>query len=132
MCLPGWYKTYVDSRWLYREVGARIKSRRRHLRWTQERLAQRLGLSRASLANIEIGRQKVLLHRLYHIAATLDVAIVDLLPLPRSRMESADDDIPLPDDLSATQRAQIGYVLREDIPIPGGNSDERSTHEQSS
>ena len=117
----------MDSRWLYREVGARIKNRRRHLKWTQERLAQRLGLSRASLANIEIGRQNVLLHRLYHIAATLEVAVVDLLPsLPGPSVEYRNSDIPLPEDLNARQRSQIRSVLLGDFPVPGGAHKPRS------
>ena len=107
----------MDSQRLYTEVGKRIKNRRRHFQWTQETLAQRLGLSRASLANIEIGRQKLLLHRLYHIAATLEVEIIDLLPSTiEPTVTYGDDDIPLPDNLNARQRSQIREVLREDIP----------------
>ena len=107
----------MDSPWLYEEVGKRIKNRRKHLQLTQERLAQLLGLSRASLANIEIGRQNLLLHRLYQIAATLDVEIVDLLPSPPGRTVTyGDEDIPLPENLNARQRTQIRNALREDIP----------------
>ena len=111
----------MDSRSLYLQVGARIKSRRKHLGWTQERLAQHLGLSRASLANIEIGRQSVLLHRLYGIAGILNVEVADLLPRLSEPAVNLTYDLPLPDGLSARQRAQIAHVLRDDVRIPSSD-----------
>ena len=114
---PHGTNTVVDGQRLYRQVGARIKSRRKHLGWTQERLAQHVGLSRASLANIEIGRQNVLLHRLYRIAGTLNVEVADLLPSLSEPTGNLSYDLPLPPDLSARQRAQIAHILQDDVPI---------------
>jgi transcriptional regulator with XRE-family HTH domain len=50
---------------IYRHIGEIIRNRRRSSRprLTQEMLAQRVGISRASLANIETGRQSVLVHQ---------------------------------------------------------------------
>ena len=47
----------MNHDWIYPLIGAVIKRRRKQFDWTQEKLAARLGISRASLANIEIGRQ---------------------------------------------------------------------------
>lgn len=54
--------------------------RRRQLKLKQSELAARVGMSRASIANIECGRQNVLLHHAYDIAAVLGVQVGDLLP----------------------------------------------------
>lgn len=47
---------------------------------TQARLAETLGLSRASIANIELGRQKVFLHHVPQIASALGVELSELIP----------------------------------------------------
>lgn len=100
---------------IYREIGSRIRSRRKQLRLTQETLASRLGLSRASLANIETGRQSVLVHRLYPIAQTLDLSVPDLLPPPPAPFTSANvADLSLPQGLSAQQRLQIARIVSDD------------------
>ena len=105
----------MDRRPIYKEIGARIRSRRKELRLTQETLASRLGLSRASLANIETGRQSVLVHRLYPIAQVLSLSVADLLPpLPTPPTTTDAGDLPLPHDLSPHQRIQIARVLSDD------------------
>lgn len=48
-------------------------------RMTQTALATATGLNRTSIVNIEHGKQRILLHTLYEIAAALDVPTVDLL-----------------------------------------------------
>lgn len=55
----------------YRALGARIEHIRTTLGITQHELAKRLKLSRGSLANIETGRQRVLMHTCDEIAAAL-------------------------------------------------------------
>ena len=47
---------------------------------TQEQLAETLGLSRSSIANIEKGRQPVQLHLVVRMAEILGVEIVNLIP----------------------------------------------------
>src|SRR5665213_473071 len=47
---------------------------------SQEMLAEKSGLKRAVIANIERGRQQILLHTLYKIAKALNVSPVDLQP----------------------------------------------------
>lgn len=61
--------------------GKAIAKRREELEMTQEDLAGLVGISRASIANIEKGRQNVLLHHVYGLAEALKMPRVgDLLP----------------------------------------------------
>lgn len=65
----------------YKDFGEAVALRRDKLKFTQADLAARVGLSRASIANIERGRQNVLLHHACDIAAALGLGQVeDLLP----------------------------------------------------
>jgi transcriptional regulator with XRE-family HTH domain len=115
----------MDSQKLYKRVGAQIKSRRNQLDMTQQTLARHLGISRASLANIETGRQNVLLHHLYHLADALDLNVRDLLP-SRSELQITEtqNELPLPKDLNPQQRAQIARVLQGDSASPALTKDE--------
>lgn len=78
--------------------GKAVAVRRDELGLTQADLASRVGLSRASIANIERGRQNVLLHHVYDLAAALKMSKVgDLLPMrpqsdrsPRVEFEFSD------------------------------------------
>jgi transcriptional regulator with XRE-family HTH domain len=47
---------------VYRQLGAKIEQLRTMLGWTQIDLAKKVGLTRGSIANIELGRQRILLH----------------------------------------------------------------------
>ena len=97
---------------LYDRLGALIRSRRKKLLLTQHDLAARIGISRASLANIETGRQTVLVHHLYAFATALDLSPSDLLP-PIAAKESSSDwsMLSLPDDLKVEQKKQIARLL---------------------
>lgn len=67
---------------LYRAVGALVAAERGVLGLTQDQVAQRTGrrLSRAAVANIESGRQRVAVHHLFDLAHALGVAPATLLP----------------------------------------------------
>ncbi len=61
--------------------GKAVAQRREELGLTQANLAGLVGMSRASIANIEKGRQNVLLHHVYDLAAALEMPKVgDILP----------------------------------------------------
>ena len=64
---------------VYRALGARIEQLRRILDLTQEELASRVGLTRASVANIETNRQRVLLHDVEKFATALGTSPKNLL-----------------------------------------------------
>lgn len=113
---------------IYRHIGAVIRRGRKRFkpRLTQELLAQRVGISRASLANIETGRQSVLVHQLYALAAALDLAPTDfLLPVGESGARGAWDPV-LPDDLKPLQKNQIARLLADMQAEP--SSDEEESH----
>lgn len=99
---------------LYQEIGKNIRRHRKGRR-TQAQLAAEIGISRASLANIEAGRQQVLVHYLYSIASALDLdSPTSLLPepVPLQTAEKEALRLPLPKDgLSNQQRQDIQRVL---------------------
>lgn len=105
------YEQIVKPDELYKQIGSLIKNRRGRLRITQEKLAQRLVISRASLANIETGRQNLSVHQLYLLASALDLNPSDLLPAVGSLAESELNTLPMPADLNAKQKQQIAQLL---------------------
>lgn len=72
---------------LYAAFGENVRHHRRQAGLTQADLAKAVGLSRPSIANIEVGRQNVLLHQALEIAKALNVGTDQLVPgfSPRSR-----------------------------------------------
>jgi transcriptional regulator with XRE-family HTH domain len=64
---------------LYRMIGSRIRSLRR-TKYTQEELANLIGVSRTSITNLESGRQRAPVHLILRIAAALGCEVADLLP----------------------------------------------------
>jgi transcriptional regulator with XRE-family HTH domain len=81
---------------------------------SQIKLAARLGISRATLANIETGRQRVLVHQLYAFAKALNLKPNDLLPTPRNETVSADwASLRIQGDLNTQQRRQIAQFVGE-------------------
>ncbi|MBI4990122.1 MAG: helix-turn-helix transcriptional regulator [Rhodocyclales bacterium] len=102
----------MKSELIYKHIGSLIKSRRKQLRFTQEKLAKRLAMSRASLASIETGRQNVLVHQLYILAAALDLEPGDFLlalknPIPNSDLGK----LPLPAGLNTQQKEQVARLM---------------------
>jgi transcriptional regulator with XRE-family HTH domain len=60
-------------------VGVRIRMIRETLGMTQEELSKRVGLQRASVANTEIGRQRLLLDSIERYATALGTSPKHLL-----------------------------------------------------
>ncbi|HUN42789.1 MAG TPA: helix-turn-helix transcriptional regulator [Acetobacteraceae bacterium] len=65
---------------VYEAFGAEVRKERDKLGWTQLELSRRIGLTRGSVANIEAGRQSVLLHQFLAIASALKLEPSHLLP----------------------------------------------------
>ncbi len=65
---------------LYKELGRIIRSKRKKLKIKQEDLANQLGLSRASIVNIEQGRHKPQIHVLYELCSIFSCSPSDILP----------------------------------------------------
>ena len=70
--------TRVDP--FYDEFGKLLGSLRKRARMSQEGLALAVGLSRTSITNIELGRQRVLLHLLPKLARALGCSPEELIP----------------------------------------------------
>lgn len=66
----------------YIDLGRRIQTLREERLLTQEKLGRMLhpSMTRASVANIEGGKQRVLAHTLVSIASALKIALGDLIP----------------------------------------------------
>ncbi len=110
----GGYKQAMTCDPIYKHIGAMIKARRKTLGLKQVNLAGMLGISRGSLANVETGRQSVLVHQLYKFAAALELTPFDLLPPPSSeQFRAGRTELPLPDGLKAEQKEQIARLFEQ-------------------
>lgn len=102
----------MDQETIYRALGDKIRRFRKGLGRTQAQIAVETGISRASIANIEAGRQQVLVHHLYAIATALQLDSPEPLLLsaakavaPRSISPAA---LPLPEEgLTEKQRREV-------------------------
>lgn len=65
---------------IYRDVGREIARERKRRGYTQTQLANLLGISRGSIANIEVGRQRIPIHRFFRIAVLFNCEMMDLMP----------------------------------------------------
>jgi DNA-binding XRE family transcriptional regulator len=71
----------TDIEELYRQLGRKIReARERSGEYSQEKLAKQLKISRASIVNIEAGRQHAPLHVLWEIASVLGTDLTLLIP----------------------------------------------------
>lgn len=61
----------MNVRPVYQRVGRAVRKRRKELGKSQQWLADRAGMSRASIANIETGRQQIMLHQLNDLQKAL-------------------------------------------------------------
>jgi len=104
----------MNFEWVYPEIGLLIRQRRKRLKLTQEQVASVTGISRASLANIEGGRQKVLVHQLFSFASALELQPLDLLPPLTSAVPQAVPGMKFSQGLNSKQKAQITRLLVDD------------------
>jgi len=80
---------YVEP--LYLEIGALVRSAREALGLTQTDVGQKLvpPVTRAAMANMECGNQRIMLHVLVQISVILGVPLTELLPgMPQKRATS--------------------------------------------
>lgn len=101
---------------LYRELGRRLRAARRNAQLTQAALAERVGVSRTSITNVEQGNQHVPIHVLYELARALGVSPASLLPEESALVAGADEsDDRLIRGLKPRERKQVEELL-EQIP----------------
>lgn len=110
---------------VYQQIGGIIRALRRRADKAQGTLASQLGISRATLANIETGRQRILVHQLYAIAQALEVSLSDLLPPMHSPATASSlSSLNFEGDLNAEQKKQVANLIG-----PLAASSRRSTEE---
>lgn len=94
---------------LYEELGRRIIERRGDM--TQRELAEKVHISRASIANIERGNQAVSLHNLYAIASALGIQdLRDLLPVPQGASSKL-VEVKSSDEIGFRDRASVNEFI---------------------
>jgi transcriptional regulator with XRE-family HTH domain len=97
---------------IYAALGDAVSTRRKKLGLTQADVAKKVGLSRASVANIECGRQKVLLHHVYLLAQALNLpSIMSLIPNTLLRADTGLDVAFSDDDISDKHKAQVNDAV---------------------
>lgn len=123
---------------IYREVGRKIRQTRENQHLSQDSLAQRLGISRTSMVNIEAGRQRTPLHVLWQIAELLETKLTLLIPTPEELLAPQNQTVldremmkqieEVANGDPATIKVLTGFVtkkLRGNVNTP---SDERKAH----
>ena len=93
---------------IYPQIGQRIQQLRVGREFTQEQLGARLQppVTRASIANIESGKQRLLVHTLLQLTHLLEVAVEELLPAPSTA--------------TGSPVAAIATELRRKLRLPAG------------
>lgn len=99
---------------LYAALGRKLREARERSvpRLSQAKIAKRLGISRASIVNIEAGRQHAPLHLLWKIAHMLDVELITLIP-QRADLLANDTEI----ELNEKMRKQIETEAKGDARL---------------
>jgi DNA-binding XRE family transcriptional regulator len=83
----------IDDRMFYVYFGRQVRKARLDQGLTQSEVAKFLGLTRASIANVESGRQRLLVHQVVQLSSLLAVGLTDLVPpLSRPEIEAAEID----------------------------------------
>ncbi|MBH5391880.1 helix-turn-helix domain-containing protein [Bradyrhizobium diversitatis] len=85
---------------IYASIGAAIRARRDAVGLTQAQVAEKAGLSRTTLTNIERGGQALLVHQLLDLARVLRVSPGSLLP-STTLAAIAQEGEPVPDTIKA-------------------------------
>lgn len=95
---------------IYAELGRRIAARRKARVMTQAALAERIGISRAAIANIEAGRQTLTLGQIYDLAGALGFSrITELVPAQVPKPQHS--ILPGADEFSPTQITQLENIV---------------------
>ena len=96
----------MKSAEIYETLGRAIRTGREARRMTQGELADLVEMSRASVTNIELGRQSVLVDQLCRFANALGVQPADLLQCAPLRREDTQIEPLTPDAAAWIDRAR--------------------------
>jgi transcriptional regulator with XRE-family HTH domain len=108
----------------YAGFGSRIQNIREQRNMTQAQLGRSLNppSTRASIANIENGKQRVLAHTLVQLAAVLNVSIQELLPPQAPESKDIEHELRRKLNLGATQLKKLAAAAQLPIVTPGRKS----------
>ena len=96
-------------------VGERIRKRRNELGWTQDVLAQKAGVSKSFLSDLENGKRKVGADTLYDIARALSLSL-DYLMTGTVGETEPHSEVQIPAGL-ASFAAQAGISFRQALTL---------------
>lgn len=96
-------------------VGERIRKRRNELGWTQDALAQKAGVSKSFLSDLENGKRNVGADTLYDIARALSLSLDYLMSGREGESEPA-SEVQIPASL-ATFAARAGISFRQALTL---------------
>ena len=109
--------------YFYAEFGKKLKGARGKAGLTQKELADRVGLPRTSVTNIEHGRQRIALHQLFQFASALGTNPLELLPDEQPTLDELFSEkarLSLPED--EQQRQFIASVFRNNRRVSHSRS----------
>jgi transcriptional regulator with XRE-family HTH domain len=98
---------------LYRFIGDKIKAKRLANSLNQEDLANLVGLTRSSIAQIEAGRQAPSVYLLYQLCGILKTTIISLLPkdefdpISSERVMERDEIVGILDKVKGEQKYEL-------------------------
>lgn len=102
-----------DEKRLYQLLGQRIKRHRTDAGLTQAQLAQKLGVRRTSVTNMEAGRQSISLFIIYNLLDLFNVRFDQLLPPLREVLEQREVEVPVDNQGVEVVPPKTADVLRE-------------------
>lgn len=110
----------------YFSLGRRIQAARDRVGLSQQDLGSRLTppVTRASIANIENGKQRVLSHTLVGISSALSVSVAELLPTTESPAPAV--SAPSEPDIAAELRRKLGAKASKEVLRSLGTSSRRA------
>ena len=96
----------------YREMGARLRRLRTDRGLTQDWVGKAVkpAITRAAVANIEVGKQRVLAHRVAELARVLDVQVSDIFPTPAAAAKVPAPMISIRDSLRGSSLIDWGNL----------------------
>lgn len=108
---------------LLRDLGKRVARARHDRGWTQERLAEAVGLEPVSLSRLETGDRALSISTLAAVADVLDIGLGDLLDVERQlpaveHAPEAAEALRLFDRLNPDRRDLVVRLMRELVVSP--------------
>lgn len=97
-------------------VGERIRRRRSELGWTQDVLAQKAGISKSFLSDLENGKRSISADNLLHIARALGLSLDYLMTGGEGDREAEPPEVQIPKGLAGFA-AQAGLSFRQALTL---------------